>query len=56
MRARPNGIGGVNLFHNRLSQPIVIGWAASNAAPDTGRAMTSAVTTGLGCIGSIAAT
>jgi hypothetical protein len=56
-RARvQNGIRGVDSFHNHLSQPIVIGWAASNAAPDTVRAMTSAVTTGLGCIGSIAAT
>lgn len=37
-----------------INGPVVLGWAASNASPDTVRAMVGAVVTGLGGIGSIA--
>ncbi|ODN78858.1 hypothetical protein, variant 1 [Cryptococcus amylolentus CBS 6039] len=36
--------------------PCVLGWAMSNASPDTTRSLTGALVTGLGSIGSIAST
>jgi sugar phosphate permease len=44
----------LNLSGGLINGPVVIGWAAANASPDTLRAMVGAVTTGIGGIGSIA--
>ncbi|KAK7028118.1 hypothetical protein VNI00_014933 [Paramarasmius palmivorus] len=44
----------LNLTGGFINGPVVLGWAASNASPDTIRAMVGAVVTGFGGIGSIA--
>ncbi|KAH8798009.1 major facilitator superfamily domain-containing protein [Flagelloscypha sp. PMI_526] len=44
----------LNLMGGFINGPVVLGWAASNASPDTVRAMVGAVVTGFGGIGSIA--
>ncbi|ESK95234.1 mfs transporter [Moniliophthora roreri MCA 2997] len=44
----------LNLTGGFINGPVVLGWAASNASPDTIRAMVGAVVSGLGGIGSIA--
>ncbi|KAF5364685.1 hypothetical protein D9758_005600 [Tetrapyrgos nigripes] len=45
----------LNMTGGFSTGPVVLGWAASNASPDTLRAMVGAVVTGIGSIGSIAA-
>ncbi|KAL1747009.1 major facilitator superfamily domain-containing protein [Schizophyllum fasciatum] len=44
----------LNLAGGFASGPIAVGWAASNASPDTLRAMAGAVVTGLGNLGGVA--
>ncbi|TRM56714.1 major facilitator superfamily domain-containing protein [Schizophyllum amplum] len=44
----------LNLTGGFINGPVVVGWAAANASPDTLRAMVGAVVTGIGGIGSIA--
>ncbi|KAF5346580.1 hypothetical protein D9758_013470 [Tetrapyrgos nigripes] len=44
----------LNMSGGFLGGPVVLGWAASNASPDTIRAMVGAVVSGIGGIGSIA--
>ncbi|KAH8824552.1 major facilitator superfamily domain-containing protein [Flagelloscypha sp. PMI_526] len=44
----------LNMTGGFINGPVVLGWAASNASPDTIRAMVGAVVTGFGGIGSIA--
>ena len=44
----------LNMMGGFINGPVVLGWAASNASPDTIRAMVGAVVTGFGGIGSIA--
>ncbi|KAF9023047.1 MFS general substrate transporter [Hymenopellis radicata] len=44
----------LNMTGGFINGPVVLGWAAANASPDTLRAMVGAVVTGIGGIGSIA--
>ncbi|THV05187.1 MFS general substrate transporter [Dendrothele bispora CBS 962.96] len=44
----------LNMTGGFTTGPVVLGWAASNASPDTVRAMVGAVVTGFGGFGSIA--
>ncbi|KAK7469056.1 hypothetical protein VKT23_003549 [Stygiomarasmius scandens] len=44
----------LNMTGGFIGGPVALGWAASNASPDTVRAMVGAIVTGFGGIGSIA--